>query len=166
MLIELPIPWLIFVDVAAWFVIHMGVAWLGIRLSTHRFNHDSWLYRPRRWEQGGRAYERVLAIRRWKRMLPDGAALFSGGFRKANLGDADDAAYLERFRRETCRAEAVHLVVFGCAALFFIWNPWPVGIVMIVYGALANLPCIAAQRYNRIRLGRVIAARQRRAQCR
>jgi glycosyl-4,4'-diaponeurosporenoate acyltransferase len=41
--------------------------------------------------------------------------------------------------------------------VFFIWNPWWVGIVMIVYAILVNVPCIIIQRYNRIRLKRVCA---------
>lgn len=64
-------------------------------------------------------------------------------------------AYLERFVRETCRGEAVHWVVFACALLFFLWNPWWIGLIMVAYAAAVNVPCIIAQRYNRIRLVRL-----------
>ena len=45
-----------------------------------------------------------------------------------------------------------------CASpLFFLWNrPW-VGGLMVAYGILGNLPCILVQRYNRLRLTRLIA---------
>jgi glycosyl-4,4'-diaponeurosporenoate acyltransferase len=71
-----------------------------------------------------------------------------------------DLDYLERFGRETCRGEAVHWVVLLCASLFFLWNPWWAGLAMVVYALIVNVPCILAQRYNRIRLARV---RQRRS---
>jgi glycosyl-4,4'-diaponeurosporenoate acyltransferase len=47
--------------------------------------------------------------------------------------------------------------MFLFSPVFFVWNIWWVGIVMIVYAMLANMPCIMIQRYNRIRLKRVYA---------
>ena len=94
-------------------------------------------------------------MRRWKGLLPDGAALFKKGFRKKKL-NARDPGYMERFVKETCRGEAVHWAVLGCSFLFFLWNPWWAGLIMVVYALAANLPCIVTQRYNRIRLMRVI----------
>ncbi|MCF7855489.1 MAG: glycosyl-4,4'-diaponeurosporenoate acyltransferase [Candidatus Pacebacteria bacterium] len=154
--IELPVPWLITVDILAWLVIHLGVAWLGTQLPVTLFNPNATPYRQRGWERRGRLYERLFRIKVWKDMLPDGAALFARGFPKARLNNGDPA-YVERFIRETCRGEAVHWGVMMTAPLFFLWNPPYVGIIMIVYAAIANLPCILAQRYNRIRLNRLLS---------
>ncbi len=161
MLIELPVFWLIFTDIVAWLVIHLGVAWLATQFPDHLFKPDGWLYRERHWERSGKFYEQVFCIRAWKGLLPDGAALFKKGFRKAGL-QSRSIAYLERFARETCRGELVHWIVTAAALLFFLWNPWPIGLVMIGYGVAANMPCILAQRYNRIRIVRLIAAGIRR----
>jgi glycosyl-4,4'-diaponeurosporenoate acyltransferase len=159
MLIDLPPAWLIVINILAWLVIHLGVAWAGTRLPARWFRPGDWWYRERAWERGGRFYERAAGIRRWKDRLPDGAALFAGGFRKASLR-AVTPEYLERFARETCRGEAVHAVVLLGAGLFFLWNPPWAGWVMVAYALLANLPCMLAQRYNRLRLRRL---RERRA---
>jgi len=150
-MIALPVVWLIVVNILAWLVIHLGVAWIGTRLPEQLFAPDQWLYRTRAWEASGRLYERFFGIRSWKDRLPDGAALFRGGFRKKNLR-AMDREYLERFERETCRGELVHWVALLCGPLFFLWNPWRAGVIMVGYALIANVPCILAQRYNRIRL--------------
>jgi glycosyl-4,4'-diaponeurosporenoate acyltransferase len=63
--------------------------------------------------------------------------------------------YLDSFIRETCRAELTHWIVFLFGPLFLMWNLWWVGIIMIVYATLANIPCVITQRYNRIRLQRI-----------
>lgn len=146
---------LVAIDSAAWLVIHLGAAWAGTRLPHRWFHPEGALFRERGWEQGGRIYERGFRVTAWKHLLPDGAALFRGGFRKARLRTAS-RAYLERFRVETCRGELVHWVVLFCAPLFFLWNPWWVGCLMIAYAVAANLPCILVQRFNRIRLSRIL----------
>ena len=153
---------LVLVDSAAWLIIHLGVAYVFTQLPGHWFDPSAVLFRERGWERGGRLYRDGFRVARWKHMLPDGAAWFRGGFRKAGLASSTPA-YLQRFVRETCRGELVHWIVFLCAPLFFLWNPWPVGVVMLVYAAAANLPCILVQRYNRIRIVRLARARQRAA---
>jgi hypothetical protein len=42
-----------------------------------------------------------------------------------------------------------HWLCIPPALLFFLWNPGPVGFVMILYAFVVNLPCILAQRFNR-----------------
>jgi len=105
--IDLSTPQLIAVNVLAWLIVHLGVAWVGTRLPVALFNPRRWLYRPSAWEGSGRFYERAFRIKSWKHWLPDGAALFAQGFRKANLREATPE-YLERFAWETCRGEGIH----------------------------------------------------------
>jgi glycosyl-4,4'-diaponeurosporenoate acyltransferase len=131
------------------------VARLGTQLAPDRFDPAGWLFRGRRWERGGQFYEKLLAIKAWKRMLPDGAALFKQGFRKKTIR-GHGADYLNRFLIETCRSEVVHWSVLGFSLVFFFWNSWRVGMVMVAYGVAANLPCILVQRYNRLRLTAVL----------
>jgi glycosyl-4,4'-diaponeurosporenoate acyltransferase len=154
MIFHLSGPWAIAVDIAVWLVIHLGVVMVTARMRPDFFNPESWLYRQRTWERGGKIYKSLLKVKKWKRLLPDGAAVFKGGFRKKHLGRAD-AAYIRRFILETCRAEFTHWVIFLFALIFFLWNDWWIGLIMVAYGLATNMPCIVTQRYNRIRLKRV-----------
>jgi glycosyl-4,4'-diaponeurosporenoate acyltransferase len=132
----------------------MGVSYIMSRQPLTSFNIDSRLYRKRDWEKNGRFYERLFRLKSWKRRLPDGAAIFKNGFEKKRL-KGTNKDYLDSFIRETCRAELTHWIVFLFGPLFLIWNLWWVGMVMIVYATIANIPCVITQRYNRIRLQRI-----------
>ena len=154
MLVHLPTAITILIDVAAWFVIHMGVSYIMTRQPLTSFNTSSWLYRKRNWERNGKFYEKFFRLKSWKRKLPDGAAIFKNGFEKKHLKETNKD-YLYSFIRETCRAELTHWIVFLFGPVFLIWNLWWVGIVMILYATMANIPCVITQRYNRIRLQRI-----------
>lgn len=160
MLWELPAGWLVALNILAWAVVHMATAWGMTQLQAERFDPASWLFRGRGWEHGGRIYERLLRVQRWKSRLPDGAALFKRGFRKKRF-TSRDPAYLRRFVRETCRGELAHWSAIAAAPLFFLWNPPHLGAVMILYALLANLPFIVVQRYNRFRLEGILERRGR-----
>lgn len=146
-------------NLLGWPLIHLSVASVALRLPARYFAQDNWITAPRRWEREGRFYRDWLRIRAWKSSLPDGATWF-GGFTKKTIRSRD-ACYLEQFLVETRRAELAHCCMLLCAPLFFLWNPlWACG-VMLTYALAANLPCILAQRYNRIALYRVIRTRRR-----
>jgi len=154
MLVHLPMPITIAIDVVVWFAIHMGVSYWITSRPLSSFSPDAWLCKMRDWEKNGRTYERVFIVRTWKRRLPDGATLFREGFTKKQLRE-NNYAYYNDFGTETCRAEVTHWIVFFFGFIFFLWNLWWVGLIMVGYAAVANLPCIIAQRYNRIRFQRV-----------
>lgn len=159
MLIELPIIWTVIINVILWFIIHMSMAYIITMIPSSYINIKSWIYTERNWEQNGKIYDDKFQIKRWKGLLPDGAALFKKGFKKKSMA-SKDPEYLKRFYLETCRAELAHWLVILFSPIFFIWNPCWAGIVMIVYAFLANLPCIIAQRYNRIRFERILKAQE------
>jgi glycosyl-4,4'-diaponeurosporenoate acyltransferase len=154
MLIHLQTWITILIDIAAWFVIHMGVSYIMTRRPLTSFNTSSWLFKKRNWERNGVIYEKLFRPQLWKRKLPDGASLFKEGFEKKQLKETNEE-YLDAFMKETCRAELTHWIVLLFGPFFLIWNLWWVGLVMILYAILANLPCIITQRYNRIRLRRI-----------
>ena len=124
MLIELPIVWIILVNVAGWPVIQFGLAWLFMQMPVAWFNPGG----ARAWEQGGRFYERVFGIKRWKDWLPDAARWFGGGFAKGTLLNTQ-ADYLRRFIRETWRGELCHWCALGCSSSgirggpTWLWSP-------------------------------------------
>ncbi len=144
----------------AWTAIGVGTGYLVQRIPLDRLDHDSWLTRPRRFEDEGRFYQRRFRIGRWKDRMPEGGALFRGGTSKRHLGGASDQA-LVRFAAETRRAELVHWMNAASGPVFLLWCPWPLGLVMIGFGWVAHLPFICIQRSNRARVGRVLDARRR-----
>jgi len=144
--------WIVILNVTLWPVIQMALAWGFIRMP------GAWFGVPVRgfdFETRG-FYERCFGVKRWKDRLPDGARWIGGGFPKKELA-GEDHGYLEEFIRETRRGELCH----GCALLFVpifcLWNPWWGDLVIFAYAIIANLPCIIVQRYNRIRLHRLLA---------
>lgn len=155
MLIVLPEIWIIIIDIVLWFIIHMSVAYIATILPLNNLNTNSWLLKERKWEKSGKIYEEIFQIKKWKELLPDGSALFKKGFRKKRM-TSSNPEYLQKFIIETGRAEIVHWIVILFSPVFFIWNyPWA-GWVMIAYAIIANMPCILAQRYNRIRLKKLL----------
>ena len=154
MIFHLPSLINIIIDIIAWLTIHVSVSLLIDKIPPNSFNPNSWLFRERKWEKGGRTYQALLRIQTWKGLLPDGAALTKNKFRKKYLINLEDA-YIRRFIAETCRAELIHWVIFMFSPLFLIWNEWWIGMIMIAYGFVVNVPCIITQRYNRIRLKRI-----------
>ena len=146
-------------NLLGWPLIHLAFSFVALRLPSYLFDRDSWLTVPRRWERGGRFYRDWLLIRKWKSLLPDGAP-WRGGFAKKKVSPRD-SLYLEQFLVETRRAEWAHWCMLSCLPLFFLWNPPWACLVMTAYALTANVPCILAQRYNRIVLHRVVQPRRR-----
>ncbi len=156
---EPPVWAIVTLNIFGWLLLHLAIAYGGLRLPVRLFANDGRWTRLRSWEADGRVYERHFQVRRWKGLLPDGATWFAGGFPKRTRASRDPA-YLERFAAETRRGEMVHWIVLAAVPLFFLWNPiWAWGIHGL-YALMANLPCILVQRYNRARLA-VLAQRAR-----
>ncbi len=152
MLIRLPTIWIVLLNALGWPVVQVGLAWAFTRMPAAWFNPGP----AARWERSGAVYDRLFGIRGWKDLLPDGARWFGGGFAKGNLRGRG-RAYLERFIRETWRGELCHWLALAFVPVFCLWNPWWGDLVIAAYALGANLPCILAQRYNRIRLARLLA---------
>jgi glycosyl-4,4'-diaponeurosporenoate acyltransferase len=74
-----------------------------------------------------------------------------GGFSMGRIRSGE-AAHLQRWVAETCRAELCHWLAILPAFLFFLWNPVWLGVVMVLYAIAFNAVPIVAQRYNRPRL--------------
>lgn len=162
-IIHLPTFWTIVLDFVIWFIIHIGVVAIMVRIPAHHFNPNRRLYRGRRWEKEGDLYQDVFKVKKWKQHLPDGAKFLGGlGFPKKQL-NGKDQIYFEAFLVETCRAEATHWIFILFAPFFFLWNPPWVGVVMIFYAVAENIPFIIAQRYNRFRFGRLLTSPRRKS---
>jgi len=152
--------WIIFLDIFVWLLIHLGVSYLCTLIPLSFFKKDIRWFRIRSWERQGMFYQRPLRIKVWRKVIPDGGGLFKKGFPKKKL-QSSDAGYMETFLYETKRAELTHWLAIIPVPLFFLWNIWWVGIIMIAYAILANLPCIMLQRFNRARIGKILEERRK-----
>ncbi|MBN3553199.1 glycosyl-4,4'-diaponeurosporenoate acyltransferase [Fictibacillus nanhaiensis] len=154
MLIELSPFWTVVINILAWLIFHLFVAYIIHQIPFSNFTKESRWDSPFGWENGGACYEKI-GIRKWKTIVPDGGDFYKGGFAKKTL-EGDSLEYLARFLAETRRAELTHWLSMPPALLFFLWNPVWIGNIMILYAVLFNLPFIFIQRYNRFRLIRIL----------
>lgn len=149
MALELPVGWIIALNCIGWPVIQLGLAWLFTRMPA------AWFRAPGAADFEPWVYDEMFHVKRWKDRLPDAAAWFGGGFSKRSLEEINPA-YLCRFIQETWRGELCHWCALAFVPIFFLWNPWWGDLVILAYALTANLPCILAQRHNRIRLRRLL----------
>jgi glycosyl-4,4'-diaponeurosporenoate acyltransferase len=156
-LFYLPTFWTVVIDFIAWFIIHLGVVFVLVRIPTEYFNPGHWLYRGRKWEKDGNIYIKIFKVKKWKERLPDGARFARGRIFPKKRLERRTEEYCRLFLRETCRAELTHWILILFAFPFFLWNKPGVGFFMIFYALAENLPLIIAQRYNRCRLRRILA---------
>lgn len=146
-----------------WALVQILCGYVAHRLPATTLDRADWLFAPKRVERGGRLYEEAFRIRRWKGRLPEAGAVFAGGFDKRTL-HRSDREYLQTYLRETRRAEFAHWLALVPTPLFVRYNPPLIAVCMPIYAVATNVPCIAAQRYNRIRLTRVLDKQWRRTQ--
>lgn len=143
-----------------WAAFGVASGWIAHRVPARWLDTDRGLLRLRRWEERGRWYDRHLRVRRWQRLLPDAGAVFPGGRRKSEVLGFDTPS-LEAFAVETRRAELVHWANIAFGVTFAAWTPAPVAATMILFAAVAHLPFVVAQRYNRARVVSILVRRGR-----
>ena len=143
--------WITFLNIFVWLIIHVGISYMCFKIPLSFFMKDIRWFRVRNWELKGKIYQRIFNIKRWKGIIPDGGSLFNKGFPKKSLKNSH-FEYLKIFLYETKRAEFTHWLIILPVPIFFIWNLWWIGIIMIIYALIVNIPCILLQRYNRARI--------------
>lgn len=134
------------IDVVYWPIVQLSVSAILVRLPMRMFLSDNAITHPRTWEHSLSLY-RLLGVARWKKKLPDGAFLVGGHKKRVNPYCRSDVLW---FLTELRRAEVAHWIQLVFAIPCWLWNPIWASLVMTLYAIAANLPCIAAQRYNRI----------------
>ena len=144
-------PMIIVLDCLAWVFFHLLAGYVAWRIPASAFAKDNPLFRLRPCEENGVFHRRFFFVHRWKRYLPEAGGFFPRGFSKRHLTSLN-TDYLNVFIAETRRGEFSHWLSIVPAPFFFLWNVWFVGVCMIVYALLFNLPFIAINRFNRGRL--------------
>lgn len=126
---------------------------VGLLLPRRWFSPDSALFAERKWEDGGRIYNK-LRVGKWKGRLPDMSKYIKGMIAK-RLHGRETADDIGRLISETCVAEAAHLALMVLAlGMIVIWRGVG-GVICCVCYAAGNVPYIIIQRYNRPRLRRM-----------
>ena len=155
-LIELPELWTLALCFVIWPILQVSAALFCLVLPDRFFNRDSFLFKRHRWEAGGRIYERLFRVRRWKHLLPDGAAAWKRrGYQKKHIEDFS-ADNLRRFWVESARGELTHWLAILPFWAFGFFVPPAVIALMLLYALAVNMPCIIVQRYNRPRVERML----------
>lgn len=115
------------------------------------YNYKKWLFREKKWEHGGRLYEHLFGVKRWKSKLPDISDFMKWRFNKKHLAESG-SDYLSIFLTESCKSEFTHWMIILSTLLFRFWSDFTSTLFFLVLASLLNLPYIIIQRYNRPRL--------------
>lgn len=150
MWINLPNVWIAVINIIGIPLCHLALAWWSTRLPDQLFKRPL----PLNNHQGSTRYEKLLHVRRWKKLLPDAAPWFKG-FAKGKL-ESTELQYLQTFIGETRRGELSHWLQMAALSLFIIWTPYPWSLIILVYAVLSNAPCIINLRYIRLRITTLI----------
>jgi glycosyl-4,4'-diaponeurosporenoate acyltransferase len=141
--------------VGGWLIWSVLMGFIAHRLPLKFLEKDTFFTKQLPWAEKKQWYEKVLKIKKWKDILPEGGDFFPGGFRKNSLGGRN-YLMMHRFVMETRRAEYVHLIIWLFWLITIIWTPpWAV-VINFIFATGFNLPCLLVQRYNRLRLLNVL----------
>ena len=109
-----------------------------------------------KFEKNGAFYEYYLKISLWKDLIPQFSKMFHFGFKKDRI-PVKDIAHYELFVIETIRAEITHILLIVFSPLYYTVIPKNWAAFYVIASVIANIPCIAIQRYNRIRILKIIS---------
>ncbi|MGC8764406.1 MAG: glycosyl-4,4'-diaponeurosporenoate acyltransferase [Brevinematia bacterium] len=139
-----------------WIIIHFLSGFIVHLIPSKFYKPQRWLFKKRWWEFDGKLYTKLFLVKKWKDKVPEAGELFKiNPFSKKNLKSLEKS-YLKRFLLETCRAELSHLLPILFFPLCIPWNPGIAKWIMLAYALFANFPFIIIQRYNRIRLEKIL----------
>ncbi len=141
-----------FIAMIAW---HLIILVISSNLKLSFFDPCKPPYASQKWENNGSIYIKKLNIKKWKDFLPQHIA--KGGFSKKHLkcDGKSNKEYINIFILETCRAEWNHLMCCMYFIISLFINSFYYALIFSIIPIIANLPFIAIQRYNRIRLKRL-----------
>lgn len=108
---------------------------------------DSFPFNSFRWENNGRIYEKIY-VTKWKKKVPDLSKHLKLLYPKV-LNTHPTSKQIDRLIRESCVAEAVHLLLILLCPLITCYIKGVAGKVYMILYALGNVPYIIIQRYNR-----------------
>lgn len=135
-------------------VYHIFILFLCRNIDISFFNPENKMYKIKSWEKNGNFYTKFLKIKKWKDKLPQYVS--KNGFSKRNLKKNLNKDYISRFILETCRAEWNHLMCCMYFIISFFVNSRIYAIIFSILAIILNIPFLIIQRYNRIRLYKLL----------
>lgn len=147
--------WVLIFSFFLWFIFQVSASYISYKIPNRFYSINSFLFKQRKWEKSGRLYSKFFKVKKWKHLLPDGAAATKKGYRKKKLEDYSKEN-LELFLIESCRAELTHLLAILPFWVFGLFGPPKIIVFMFIYAIAVNIPCIIVQRYNRPRILRML----------
>jgi glycosyl-4,4'-diaponeurosporenoate acyltransferase len=98
-------------------------------------------------------YENFFMIKKWKDKIPQ--YIGKGGFSKKRFKSCS-VSYIKEFISETYRGEFDHAACCAIIPVLFFLASAKVAVLFSLFIILINFPCIFIQRYNRVRLRRIL----------
>ncbi len=146
--------WILILSIILWFIFQVSAAIVSRKIPNNWYASNSFLFKERNWENRGEFYSDVFKVKKWKKFLPDGAAVTKDGYRKRNLTNYSQEN-LEIFLIESRRAEFTHYLAILPFWVFGLFAPIKIIGYMFIYALFINMPCIIVQRFNRPRILRI-----------
>lgn len=126
------------------------------------FDIKAWR-RTFKFEKNGAFYEYYLKITMWKDLIPQFSKMFHFGYKKDRI-PVKDISHYEMFVIETIRAEITHILLIIFSPLYYTAIPKGWATFAVAASVIANIPCMAIQRYNRIRIMKIISRLEKKFQ--
>lgn len=141
-------------NMSIWIIWSILVGTIANWLPDRYFQNETAITRLRKFETQN-WFQKGLKVHIVKKYLPEKGVMFGKGTSKKTL-PKNQAGGLNKFLIETRRAEYVHWIVIFAWVFTLSFNPtWAVfAVAILLLGG--NLPCILVQRYNRLRLLRIL----------
>lgn len=139
---------------------NMIILMFSTRLDRSSLNPNKKMFSEKKWEKCGKFYTKILHIQKWKDSLPQ--HIGKNGFSKKHLVKMSQISieYIQEFIFETCRAEWHHIMCCLYIIIAFLINPFNYAVIFSLVSLTTNMPFIFIQRYNRIRLKKLLFKRQ------
>lgn len=141
-------------------LISLAMTFICEKLPKKLYYYKRWMFKERHWEKGGKIYDTVFKVKKWKAKLPEISDFMRWRFKKKHLAETN-SNYLSVFITESCKAEFTHWLIIISTVIFYIWNGFFSGFLMFLLATILNFPYIIIQRYNRPRLLRLIKINNR-----
>lgn len=127
-----------------------------ININKKKLNPNRYIFKEKTWEKSGKFYTKILHIKKWKDSLPQ--HIGKNGFSKRHLTNISHLSidYIQQFILETCRAEWNHLMCCLFIFISFLINSLNYALIFSLVSIITNIPFIFIQRYNRIRLNKLL----------
>lgn len=137
--------------------ITVGIYVIGRIFPRKWIKEDKFPFRSFAFEKNGKIYDKIK-IKKWKTKWPDASMVIHKIIPQIPVKRFDDKSpeKVKTLIKESCVAETTHVVAFvlGFFAIF-LWGS-VLGVLLTIVYALANIPPILIQRYNRPRLMRAL----------